>query len=139
MYEYAISEVVKVVDGDTIEVVFDVGFSMFCKQRVRLDGIDTPESITSDPNEKKYGMEAKEFLKEWVSKQKTFRAKTTKDDKYGRILAQVYGDVNPSVSVNEELIRQGYAWGYGGGTKAKDFNQLLEQRKQWSAAKSAGN
>jgi micrococcal nuclease len=51
MYEYSISEVVKVVDGDTLEVVFDVGFSMFCKQRVRLDGIDTPESFTSDANE----------------------------------------------------------------------------------------
>ena len=139
MYEYTVTEVVKVVDGDTLDVIFDVGFSMFRKERIRLDGIDTPESRTSDANEKKFGMEAKKFLKDWVSKQKKLRAKTTKDDKYGRILAQIYGDVNPSVSINEELIRQGYAWGYDGGTKAKDFNKLLEQRKQWSAAKTAGN
>lgn len=129
MYEYAISEVVKVVDGDTLEVIFDVGFSMFRKERIRLDGIDTPESITSDQHEKKFGLEAKEFLKDWISKQKKLRAKTTKDDKYGRILAQVYGDVNPNVSVNEELINKGYAWGYDGGTKKKDFEQLLEKRK----------
>jgi micrococcal nuclease len=129
MYEYSISEVIKVVDGDTLEVVFDVGFSMFCKQRVRLDGIDTPESFTSDANEKKFGLEAKEFLKEWVSKQKKLRAKTTKDDKYGRILARIYGD-NPDVCINDEMINKGYAWVYDGGTKQKDFNHLLEQRKK---------
>lgn len=128
MYEYTISQVNKVVDGDTLDVIFDVGFSMFRKERIRLDGIDTPESITSDAHEKKFGLEAKEFLKDWISKQKTLRAKTTKDDKYGRILAQVYGDVDPTVSVNEQMISKGYAWSYTGGTKQKNFQQLLEKR-----------
>ena len=62
MYEYEIREVTKVVDGDTVDVVFDVGFSMFRKERIRLNGIDTPESVTSDANEKKLGLESKQFL-----------------------------------------------------------------------------
>jgi len=127
MYEYEIKEVTKVVDGDTVDVVFDVGFSMFRKERIRLNGIDTPESVTSDANEKKLGLESKQFLQMWLSRQTKLRAKTTKDDKYGRILAEVYGD--DGVCVNEEMVRKGYAWAYDGGTKQKDFAVLLERRK----------
>jgi micrococcal nuclease len=127
MYEYEIKEVTKVVDGDTVDVVFDVGFSMFRKERIRLNGIDTPESVTSDANEKKLGLESKQFLQMWLSRQTKLRAKTTKDDKYGRILADVYGD--DGVCVNEEMVRKGYAWAYDGGTKQKDFAVLLERRK----------
>jgi micrococcal nuclease len=127
MYEYEIREVTKVVDGDTVDVVFDVGFSMFRKERIRLNGIDTPESVTSDANEKKLGLESKQFLQMWLSRQTKLRAKTTKDDKYGRILADVYGD--DGVCVNEEMVRKGYAWAYDGGTKQKDFAVLLERRK----------
>jgi micrococcal nuclease len=127
MYEYEIKEVTKVVDGDTVDVVFDVGFSMFRKERIRLNGIDTPESVTSDVHEKKLGLESKQFLQMWLSRQTKLRAKTTKDDKYGRILAEVYGD--DGVCVNEEMVRKGYAWAYDGGTKQKDFAVLLERRK----------
>jgi micrococcal nuclease len=127
MYEYEIKEVTKVVDGDTVDVVFDVGFSMFRKERIRLNGIDTPESVTSDANEKKLGLESKQFLQMWLSRQTKLRAKTTKDDKYGRILAEVYGD--DGVCINEEMVRKGYAWAYDGGTKQKDFAVLLERRK----------
>lgn len=126
MYEYAIKEVIKVVDGDTIDVIFDVGFSMFRKERIRLDGIDTPESSTSDIYEKAFGIESKEFLKEWIGNQKSLRAKTTKDDKYGRILAEIYGD--NGVCINKLIVEKGYAWGYDGGTKKKDFDLLLERR-----------
>lgn len=128
MYEYEIKEVIKVVDGDTIDVVFDVGFSMFRKERIRLNGIDTPESVTKDDKEKSFGLEAKTFVAEWIKKQKKIRAKTSKDDKYGRILAEVYGD-NGSC-LNEDMVRLGYAWKYDGGTKHKDLNALLEQRRK---------
>ena len=60
MYEYKVKEVVKVVDGDTIDVVIDLGFDLSKKERVRLAGIDTPESRTRDLDEKKLGLEAKE-------------------------------------------------------------------------------
>ena len=62
MYEYKVKEVVKVVDGDTIDVVIDLGFDLFKKERVRLAGIDTPESRTRDLEEKKLGLEAKKYL-----------------------------------------------------------------------------
>ena len=129
MYEYEIREVTKVVDGDTVDVVFDVGFSMFRKERIRLNGIDTPESVTSDVHEKKLGLESKQFLQLWLSKQTKIWAKTTKkDDKYGRILAEVYGD--DGVCVNQLMVEKGFAWSYDGGTKQKDFAALLERRKE---------
>lgn len=126
MYEYEIVKVEKVVDGDTVDVLFDVGFSMFRKERVRLNGIDTPESMTKDAREKSLGREAKTFVAEWLRKQKTLKAKTTKDDKYGRILADIYGD--DGVCLNEMMVAKGYAWKYDGGTKVKDFDALMEKR-----------
>jgi micrococcal nuclease len=126
MYEYKIVKVEKVVDGDTVDVLFDVGFSMFRKERVRLNGIDTPESITKDPKEKILGHDAKAFVVEWVQTQKTLTAKTTKDDKYGRILGDIYGD--DGVCLNEIMVAKGYAWKYDGGTKVKDFDALMEKR-----------
>lgn len=128
MYEYTIKEVIKVVDGDTIDVIFDVGFSMFRKERIRLDGIDTPESVTSDGYEKKFGIESKQFLQMWLSKQNKLRAKTKKDDKYGRILADIYGDED--ICVNKLMVESGFAWEYDGGTKDKDFKLLLEKRNK---------
>ena len=67
MYEYK-CKMVKVVDGDTVDVDIDLGFGVWMqKQRIRLYGIDTPESRTSDPEEKKYGLAAKDFLKKWTN------------------------------------------------------------------------
>jgi micrococcal nuclease len=126
MYEYKIVKVEKVIDGDTVDVLFDVGFSMFRKERVRLNGIDTPESITKDPKEKILGHDAKAFVVEWVQTQKTLTAKTTKDDKYGRILGDIYGD--DGVCLNEIMVAKGYAWKYDGGTKVKDYDALMEKR-----------
>lgn len=126
MYEYQVKEMIKVVDGDTVDVVFDLGFSMFSKQRIRLDGIDTPETHTTNEEEKKMGLEAKAFVTEWFASQKKLRAETTKDDKYGRILARVYGDNNSCI--NDEMIAKGHAWLYDGGTKHKDLNVLKEIR-----------
>ena len=129
MFDYVIKEVNKVVDGDTIDITIDLGFSLTTKQRVRLNGIDTPESLTKDAYEKKFGLEAKQYIADWIASKKTIVIRTEKDDKYGRILGVLFGD-DEKESLNDKMIREGYAWGYDGGTKKKDFDLLLEKRKK---------
>jgi micrococcal nuclease len=130
MYQYAIKEVVKVVDGDTVDVVIDLGFDITRKERVRLNGIDAPESITKDEVEKKYGMEAKEFVKKWFSENKNILIRTYKEEKYGRILGDFFTEGNKPLNIL--LVEQGYAWVYDGNTKSKDFSLLEEKRKSTS-------
>jgi micrococcal nuclease len=130
MYEYHIKKVLKVVDGDTIDVDIDLGFSVSFTQRVRLAGIDTPESRTKDLKEKALGLECKDFVSKQIKAATTITIKTEKLDsseKYGRILGWVYLD-NASKSLNELMIDNGYAWTYDGGTKKKDFDELLAKR-----------
>jgi micrococcal nuclease len=132
MYEYRIKKVTNVVDGDTIDVEIDLGFSVSYSQRLRLAGIDTPESRTTDKAEKVLGLEAKEYLKSKVKDAKDVVVKTEKPDsseKYGRILGWVYID-GSTKSVNEQMIEDGYAWGYLGETKIKDFAALSAARKK---------
>lgn len=130
MYEYRIKKVLKVVDGDTIDVDIDLGFNISYTQRVRLAGIDTPESRTKDAREKALGLEVKDKLKKAIDAAKTVVVKTELPDsseKYGRILGWVYLD-GDTRSLNEQLIDEGYAWGYMGDTKVKDFDALLAKR-----------
>lgn len=130
MYDYNVKKVTNVVDGDTIDVDIDLGFSISYSQRVRLAGIDTPESRTTDKMEKALGLEAKDYLKSKVKDAKKIVIKTEKPDsseKYGRILGWVYVD-DSVLSVNEQMIQDGYAWGYLGETKVKDFEALAKQR-----------
>ena len=132
MYEYRVKKVTGVVDGDTIDVDIDLGFNVSFSQRVRLAGIDTPESRTSDKFEKTLGIEAKEYLKYKLKDAKIVVIKTEKPDsseKYGRILGWLYVD-GDTVSVNDHMIEDGYAWGYMGETKIKDFAALAAQRKK---------
>ena len=127
MYEYAIKEIVRVVDGDTIDILIDLGFDLTKKERVRLAGIDTPESRTKDLEEKAMGLEAKEFLTRLLTDGMTsgLRVKTEKDGKYGRMLGSIYcGDTN----INTEMIYRGYAWEYDGGTKEKNLDELRSKR-----------
>lgn len=131
MYEYYVKSVEKIVDGDTIDVIIDLGFDVLFASRVRLAGIDTPESRTTDKMEKTLGLEAKEYLKHFFKDAKSVIIKTEKMDsseKYGRILGWVYvnGD---SISLNDHMIKDGYAWGYLGDTKVKDFDALAKARK----------
>ena len=133
MYEYRIKKVVKVVDGDTIDVEIDLGFNISYAQRVRLAGIDTPESRTKDAKEKALGLEVKDKLKKAIDAAKDVVVKTELPDsseKYGRILGWVYLD-GDTISLNEQLIEQGYAWGYMGETKVKDFDALLAKRESF--------
>ena len=132
MYEYRIKKVLKVVDGDTIDVDIDLGFNISYTQRVRLAGIDTPESRTKDAREKALGLEVKDKLKKAIDAAKDVVVKTELPDsseKYGRILGWVYLD-GSAKSINEQLIDEGYAWGYMGETKVKDFDALLAKRNK---------
>ena len=127
MYEYKIKEVVKIVDGDTIDVNIDLGFNLTKKERVRVAGIDTPESRTSDDEEKVFGIEAKEHLKHKLEKAEALTISTEKEGKYGRMLGWIYADGSP-VSINQLMIDEGYAWAYDGGTKEKNYEELLGKR-----------
>jgi micrococcal nuclease len=130
MYQYFVKEVKGVVDGDTIDVLIDLGFDILFASRVRLAGIDTPESRTTDKAEKALGLESKEYLKKQLKDAKSVVIKTEKmnsSEKFGRILGWLYvnGDTE---SVNDKMINDGYAWGYMGDTKVKDFEALKKAR-----------
>lgn len=130
MYEYTVKHLLNVLDGDTIDVDIDLGFDISLKKRVRLAGIDTPESRTSDEHEKKYGIEAKEWLKHKLVGAQNIRIRTELPDsteKYGRILGTLWVNTD-DVSVNDQLIQKGFAWKYDGGTKQKNFAELDSKR-----------
>ena len=134
-YNFRVTEIVKVLDGDTIDVIIDLGFDLYKKERVRVAGVDTPEKRTKDLEEKALGLDATRWLK-----QKLEGAISGDDDlvirtelvggvgKYGRLLGWLYlGDGD--VSLNEQMITEGYAWAYDGGTKQKNFEDLREIRR----------
>jgi micrococcal nuclease len=131
MYEYHVKKVLAVIDGDTIDVDIDLGFDISITKRVRLAGIDTPESRTSDKYEKSLGLESKALLKQRLSAAQTIVIRTEKPDsseKYGRVLGWLYLD-DDKTSFNETMIATGYAWSYLGDTKVKNFDELIQKRK----------
>ena len=129
------TEIVKVLDGDTIDVEIDLGFDLYKKERVRIAGVDTPEKRTRDLEEKELGIDATNWLKKQLEDtidgddELTIRTELVGGmGKYGRLLGWLYvGD--SLVSLNEMMIEEGYAWEYDGGTKQKDFEQLREIRR----------
>ena len=129
-YIYRVKQVLKVVDGDTIDADIDLGFDISLTKRVRLSGVDTPESRTTDLKEKALGLEVKEWLKKNLDGKKNILIKTELPDsteKYGRILGRLYVD---DVCLNDRMISEGYAWEYDGGTKQKNFAELDAKRKK---------
>ena len=116
-YQFKVKKLIKVVDGDTIDVVIDLGFDSRTKQRVRLYGIDTPESRTRNLEEKKLGLASKTRLSELVDNASSIWIKTYREKgkgKFGRCLGIVFAD---DINVNEQLISEGHARKYFGGTK----------------------
>ena len=131
------TEIKKVLDGDTIDVIIDLGFDIAKTERVRIAGVDTPEKRTRNLEEKALGIDATEWLKD-----KLEGAIDGDDDlvirtelvggvgKYGRLLGWLYiGDSD--LSLNEQMITEGYAWAYDGGKKQKDFEELREIRRSF--------
>jgi len=130
-YIYRVKKVIKVVDGDTIDADIDLGFDISLTKRVRLSGVDTPESRTTDLKEKALGLEVKEWLKHKLEGAKDILIKTQLPDsteKYGRILGSLYIN-DEALSLNQQMIDEGYAWTYDGGTKKKNFTELEAKRK----------
>jgi|TARA_B100001059_G_C17767999_1_gene546706 endonuclease YncB( thermonuclease family) len=132
MYQYFVKNVLKVVDGDTIDVEIDLGFDLTKKERVRLGGIDTPESRTRDLEEKKLGLQAKDYLKSLIMNADKLIVRTEKDGKFGRMIGYLYMNPDATVSLNQMLIDEGFAWMYDGGTKKKDLQELLDKRRMQS-------
>jgi micrococcal nuclease len=117
----------KVIDGDTIELMVDLGFNVHHKIRVRLYGVNTPESRTKDLAEKAMGLKAKQFTQEWLTNHKWVFVNTIpdKNDKYGRVLARIFSsdDIsNPTTAcLNIDIIESGLAREYYGvGDKTWD-------------------
>ena len=134
-YNFRVTKIVKVLDGDTIDVLIDLGFDLYKKERVRIAGVDTPEKRTRDLEEKALGIDATNWLKEKLEStlagddELSIRTELVGGvGKYGRLLGWLYiGDAE--VSLNEQMITEGYAWEYDGGTKQKDFEELREIRR----------
>lgn len=127
MYEYK-AKVLKVIDGDTVDVDIDVGFGIvLTDERVRIMGIDTPESRTSDPEEKKYGKAASAFLEKWVqSGGVTIRTHKDEKGKFGRILGEVWCfDTN----VNKKMIEEHHAVEYHGQSKEEIAEEHIINRR----------
>jgi micrococcal nuclease len=131
-YIYRIKSVLKVVDGDTIDASIDLGFDISLSKRIRLAGIDTPESRTRNLEEKALGLESKEWLKKALEGAKDIIIKTEKPDsteKYGRIIGHLFIN-GQETSLNNQMIEEGYALPYDGGTKGMDLELLLSRRKK---------
>ena len=136
-YNFRVTEINRVLDGDTIDVTIDLGFDLFKKERVRIAGVDTPEKRTRNLEEKALGLDATDWLKD-----KLEGAISGDDDlvirtelvggtgKYGRLLGWCYiGD--STVSLNEQMIEEGYAHAYDGGTKDMNLEKLREIRRSF--------
>jgi micrococcal nuclease len=118
MYEYS-AEVLRIVDGDTVDVLIDCGFSTFRKERVRLHGINAPESRTRDKEEKVRGLAAKARLEELInltSSKIVIKTELDKKGKYGRILGVLW-DKDKRKNFNQMLVSEGHAVEYNGGER----------------------
>ena len=134
-YNFRVISIDKVVDCVTIDVTIDLGFDLYKKERVRIAGVDTPEKRTRNLEEKALGLDATAWIKDKlegaINGSDDLIIRTELDGgvgKYGRLLGWCYiGDA--SVSLNERMIDEGYAWAYDGGTKNKNFEELREIRR----------
>ena len=131
MYTYRVKSVNRIVDGDTIDGTIDLGFSININQRVRVAGIDSPEKRTRDAAEKALGLDATEWMTKRLEKAPELIIKTAVEGsmgKYGRVLGWLFVG-EEDISLNEQMINEGFAWKYDGGTKKKDLQSLIDIRK----------
>ena len=136
MYEYNV-KIVKVVDGDTVDVDIDLGFGMtYKKQRVRMLGIDTPESRTRDLVEKQFGKASKKHLKKLLEMSERISLISHDKGKFGRILGELYGHYEEghpvyggSFNINQQMIDDHHAVEYDGSSKELIEEQHLKNRE----------
>jgi endonuclease YncB( thermonuclease family) len=135
-YNFRIVEINRVVDGDTLDVTIDLGFDLYKKERVRVAGVDTPEKRTKNLEEKALGIEATNWLKEKLEgaiagdDELSVRTELVGGvGKYGRLLGWLYIGDEP-LSLNEQMIAEGYALPYAGGTKDMNLELLREIRRK---------
>ena len=129
-FVYKIAKVVRVVDGDTLDVIFDLGFDVMLKQRIRMFGIDTPESRTRDKVEKKFGLASKKYLKDNIAIAKDVVCKTHVRDargKFGRVLGTVVCD---GEDINQGMVDSGFAVKYYGQSKTDVEQQHMINRQK---------
>ena len=129
-FSYRVNKVTKIIDGDTIDVIIDMGFDIMFKSRVRLFGIDTPESRTRDKVEKKFGLMSKKYLADRLKKANKITIKTHKGEetgKFGRILGEIFCD---GENVNLAMCNEGHAVAYYGQNKADVQEAHLANRKK---------
>lgn len=111
MYCYKVKKLIKIVDGDTLDLEIDLGFGVSITQRVRLKGLNAPETRTLDHSEKAKGLASKEWLMTRMSENTEWVIETEKEDKYGRYLGVLRRNGELS-SLNEEMLREGLASPY---------------------------
>ena len=134
-YNFRVTKINKVLDGDTIDVTIDLGFDLYKKERVRIAGVDTTEKRTRNLEEKALGIDATNWLKDKLTEtikgedELTIRTELKGGvGKYGRLLGWLYVGED-TISLNEQMITEGYAWSYDGGTKQKNFEDLRQIRR----------
>ena len=147
-HNFRVVSVDKIVDGDTIDVTLDLGFSICKSERIRVAGIDSPEKRTRNLEEKELGIHASEWLESQLegalSGEEDLVIRTELEGgmgKYGRLLGWLYVgyptscqtdckcECHKQVSLNEKMVEEGYAWEYDGGTKSKDLDSLKDIRR----------
>ena len=146
-YNFRVISVDRIVDGDTIDVTFDLGFGICKSERIRVAGVDTPEKRTRNLEEKELGIQASEWLEcqleGAIAGEEDLVIKTELEGgkgKFGRLLGWLYVgypkcesnctcNCHKQNSLNEEMVEKGYAWEYDGGTKSKDLEELRQIRR----------
>ena len=146
-YNFRVISVDRIVDGDTIDVTFDLGFGICKSERIRVAGVDTPEKRTRNLEEKELGIQASEWLEcqleGAIAGEEDLVIKTELEGgkgKFGRLLGWLYigypkcdGNCyctcHSQVSINQKMVEGGYAWEYDGGTKSKDLDSLRDIRR----------
>ena len=122
MYTYK-AKLVKVVDGDTIDVTIDLGFDVSVKKRVRFEGINAPESRTRDLKEKALGLAAKDRVKAILAENPKFDLESTEVGKYGRVLGKIHITILDGtesltqICLNDQLVKEKHAVEYHGGKR----------------------
>jgi micrococcal nuclease len=126
MYQYKISKIRRVLDGDTVDVTIDLGFNIHLNHRVRLSNIDAPSVRTLNEEVKKYGLRAKEKLEEYLNSGDSIIVATQKPsetEKYGRVLGEIYVEGH-NLTASEYLFANQYAWVYDEKNRKSDLSEL---------------